>query len=180
MTSLVRPTARLHVAMVEMLDEFTTDVAHGSGLWHLPDTEVPLHDAAGVQRWVRVLDHQADPTSTCCDDTVPSDYWWITDGTPEEPGELLVGFLALRHRLNDWLLEQGGHIGCSVRPSRRREGHAAAALALAVSRRAPELGLDRVLVTCDVDNVASAGTVLAAGGVQEDVRGDKRRFWVPV
>ena len=47
-------------------------------------------------------------------------YFWITDG------DEMVGFLALRHALTPWLLEEGGHIGFSVRPSRRRQGHAPA------------------------------------------------------
>jgi predicted acetyltransferase len=83
----------------------------------------------------------------------------------------------VRHRLTPWLLDQGGHIGYSVRPSRRREGHASRALALAV-RRAAELGLDRVLVTCDDDNEGSRRTIEAAGGVHEDTRGVKRRYWI--
>ena len=43
---------------------------------------------------------------------MPCEFFWITDGSPEE----VVGFLALRTRLNDWLLDEGGHIGYSVRP----------------------------------------------------------------
>jgi len=39
-----------------------------------------------------------------------------------------------------------------------------------------------VLITCDDDNVASAGTIERNGGVLEDVRetedGPKRRYWV--
>jgi predicted acetyltransferase len=42
------------------------------------------------------------------------------------------------------------------------------------------MGIDPVLVTCDVDNEASRRTIQANGGVQEDVRGDKRRFWIDV
>ena len=89
----------------------------------------------------------------------------------------MVGFLALRHALTAWLLEEGGHIGYSVRPSRRGQGHATRALGLAV-RRSAELGLDRVLLTCDEDNVASARTIERNGGVYEDTRNGKRRYWI--
>jgi predicted acetyltransferase len=33
-------------------------------------------------------------------------------------------------------------------------------------------------VTCDVDNVGSARVIEANGGVLEDVRGVKKRYWV--
>ena len=97
----------------------------------------------------------------------------MTDGSAEE----IVGFLALRTRLNDWLLNEGGHMGYSVRPSRRQEGHATRALGLAV-RRAAELGIERALVTCDDDNAPSARTIERNGGVYEDTRNGKRRFWI--
>jgi predicted acetyltransferase len=64
-----------------------------------------------------------------------------------------------------------------VRPSRRREGHASRAVALALIR-AKELGLERVLLTCDEDNVGSRLTIENAGGVYEDSRKDKRRYWI--
>ncbi len=40
-------------------------------------------------------------------------------------------------------------------------------------------GIDPALVTCDVDNVGSAAVIEANGGVLEDVRGTKKRYWVP-
>lgn len=40
------------------------------------------------------------------------------------------------------------------------------------------LGIDRALVTCDVDNVASRKVIEACGGEFEDQRGGKLRFWV--
>ncbi|HET9499323.1 MAG TPA: GNAT family N-acetyltransferase [Marmoricola sp.] len=101
--------------------------------------------------------------------------WWV-DGP--EGAEEYVGRMSIRHRLNDGLLELGGHIGYDVRRSRRRRGHATAMLreALPVARR---LGIGKALVTCDSDNVASRRVIEANGGVLEDQRGDKLRFWVP-
>jgi predicted acetyltransferase len=43
---------------------------------------------------------------------------------------------------------------------------------------ARELGIDSALVTCDPDNVASRKVIEACGGVFEDARGGKLRFWV--
>jgi predicted acetyltransferase len=64
-----------------------------------------------------------------------------------------------------------------VRPSRRREGHATRALAFAL-REARRLDLDRVLITCDDDNEASRRTIEHNGGVYEDTRKGKLRYWV--
>ena len=44
---------------------------------------------------------------------------------------------------------------------------------------AAALGIDPALLTCDVDNIASAKVIEANGGVLEDVRGVKKRYWVP-
>ncbi len=68
-----------------------------------------------------------------------------------------------------------------MRPSARGRGYATWALG-AVLTEARALGLDRALVTCDDDNVASARTIERNGGVIEDVRetevGRKRRYWI--
>ena len=89
----------------------------------------------------------------------------------------IVGRISLRHELTPWLREVGGHIGYAVRPSARRRGHATAALRQML-RVAADRGLDPVLVTCDADNLGSRRVIEACGGVLEDQRGLKLRFWI--
>jgi predicted acetyltransferase len=86
--------------------------------------------------------------------------------------------IALRHRLNDGLLEVGGHIGYDVRRSARRSGHATAML-LGVLAEAQAMDIDQALLTCDEDNIASRIVIERAGGRFEDSRRGKRRYWVP-
>jgi predicted acetyltransferase len=97
--------------------------------------------------------------------------WWVDDAG-------YIGRMSIRHELNEWLREVGGHIGYDVRRSRRREGHATAMLAAAL-RIARDLGIDRALLTCDEDNAASRLVIERNGGMLEDVRKGKLRFWVP-
>lgn len=94
----------------------------------------------------------------------------------------LVGRVSVRHELNAFLANVGGHIGFGVRPQYRRRGFATEMLrqALVIARAE---GVDRVLVTCDEDNLASATVIERLGGSLEDVRLDpegirKRRYWI--
>ncbi|WP_374211166.1 GNAT family N-acetyltransferase [Pseudarthrobacter cellobiosi] len=59
----------------------------------------------------------------------------------------------------------------------RRRGHAAAALADALPM-ARKLGIARVLLTCDENNAGSRATIERNGGVCEDTRNGKRRYWI--
>ncbi|HEY9292410.1 MAG TPA: GNAT family N-acetyltransferase [Microlunatus sp.] len=135
----------------------------------------------------------ADVSRPLTDGRVHCDYYWIIDG-PDESAQPaaggpdgsadVVGFIALRHRLNDFLADVGGHIGYSVRPSRRRQGIASTALRLTLDR-ARQIGLERVLITCDDSNVGSFRTIEGCGGVLQDVRdrpehgyGLVRRYWI--
>ncbi len=96
-------------------------------------------------------------------------------------GGTYLGAISLRHELNDFLLRAGGHIGYGIRPSARGRGVATWALRSAPPR-ASALGLEKVLVTCDDANLASAQVIMKAGGVLEDVRpgelGLTRRYWI--
>ncbi|WP_341926252.1 GNAT family N-acetyltransferase [Nocardioides psychrotolerans] len=165
MTQLVVPDVRWHASWAAAMLEFGTDYPHGSGL----GDPAPAYDEQGCAAyaaWLRSAAH-----TPIREDWVPCSFFWITDGTE------VVGFLALRHVLNDWLLQEGGHIGYSVRPSRRREGHASRALALSLGEAAA-IGIEQALVTCDEDNAGSRGTIEGAGGVLEDSRNGKRRYWI--
>lgn len=90
-----------------------------------------------------------------------------------------VGFLNLRLQLNDYLLQEGGHIGYSIRPSARGKGLAKEQLRQGL-QVAKSKNIKRALVTCDRDNAASRGVILANGGVLEDIRGGKERYWIDI
>lgn len=169
MTDLIRPDADRYEEWAAMVREFGDGTAHGSGMY---DVVPPSTDRESFARLLASAARYADTSVPAPAGRVHDDLYWITD----DDGEL-IGFLSLRHELNELLFEQGGHIGYSVRPSRRRQGHASRALGLALVRAAT-LGLDRVLVTCDDDNVASARTIESQGGVMEDIRGTRRRYWI--
>lgn len=82
-------------------------------------------------------------------------------------GEKIVGTIQVRHFLNDCLLVHGGNIGYGVRPSERRKGYATKMLALALEK-CRELGIEKALITCNGNNIASARTILRNGGVLEN------------
>jgi len=95
-----------------------------------------------------------------------------------------VGRVSIRHELNAYLAELGGHIGYAVRPGFRRRGYATDILRQSLGVAA-SIGLKRVLLTCDVDNVGSARVIEICGGVLENVVAGagsvpRRRYWVEV
>jgi predicted acetyltransferase len=96
----------------------------------------------------------------------------------------IVGRVSIRHALNDFLLRIGGHIGYVVVPDCRRRGYATEMLRLSVRLAHDQLGINRVLVICDDDNVASIRTIEKNGGVLEnivraaDLDTPKRRYWI--
>jgi predicted acetyltransferase len=171
--ALIRPTADLFDSWAGAVTEFGSGHIDGSGL-QAPVTP----DRATLDALIAKAEELADTSTEPADGLVHNDLYWIVDGRE------VVGFLSFRHRLNEWLREVGGHIGYAVRESRRRRGYASAALRLGLDR-AREIGLDRVLLTCDDDNVASSRTIEGAGGVLQDVRDQSerghallRRYWI--
>jgi predicted acetyltransferase len=106
---------------------------------------------------------------------VPMDSYFI-----EEDGRIL-GEMYIRHRLSPRLEQVGGHIGYKVRPSCRNRGVATVALRLALKKLAG-MGIEKALVTCNVNNGASTKVIEKCGGVRisnsvlQD--GVERRYWI--
>lgn len=94
----------------------------------------------------------------------------------------IVGRVSIRHELNDYLEKRGGHVGYGVRPEFRGRGYATLILAesLTILR---EMGVKKVLVTCDDSNVASVKVIEKCGGSLENIveteSGERvRRYWL--
>ena len=121
-----------------------------------------------------------------CKDTLPDpnyveadQYMLMQDGR-----KCILGMINFRHYLNDYLAEHAGHIGFGVRPSERRKGYARAMLQLCLEK-CREVGLDRVLITCDADNEGSRRTIQACGGrferltqKENESDTDTERYWI--
>jgi predicted acetyltransferase len=96
----------------------------------------------------------------------------------------IVGRASIRHTLIPPLGDVAGHIGYSVLPEFRNRGYATQILRASVRFGRDELGLDRILVTCDDDNAASIRVIEKNHGVFEDtyqdatLRRPKRRYWI--
>jgi predicted acetyltransferase len=174
---LTLPTTRVHTSFLAAMEEFQAEGRGDPGDTSMLGREIHGHagrwadlpEFASYVRWLRADAREESPGP---DGHVPATtLWWVDD-------EVYLGRLTIRHRLTPHLMNVGGHIGYDVRPSARQRGHATAMLAAALPV-ARGLGIDRVLVTCDDDNIASRKVIEANGGVLEDQRGDKLRYWVP-
>ncbi|WP_214325178.1 GNAT family N-acetyltransferase [Nonomuraea sediminis] len=161
MPELVVPSARLHSAWLEAHAEWGPGF-HEDGFGLLPIDEVD--SPGGFVAWVARLDGESGACT----------YRWIVDG-----GRVLGG-IALRHGFGEFV-QWAGHIGYGIRPSARQRGVATWALGRMLDK-ARELGMDRVLLVCTAENVASVKTIERHGGVLEGIRetrlGPARRYWI--
>lgn len=179
--TLERPHRRFHRSFLAALDEFE---AEGSSAfapaidWPADETFAgasytrgELENRETFGQMVDFLLTQTDAHAPRPKRWVPFTELWMADGRE------YVGRINLRHELTEELLEWGGHIGYAVRPSMRGRGYAKEALGLMLPVAADH-GIAQALLTCDVDNLASRRTIEAYGGVYEDTREGKLRFWV--
>ncbi|MFC4138714.1 MULTISPECIES: GNAT family N-acetyltransferase [unclassified Microbacterium] len=171
--ALSSPSLDLADSWAAAVTEFGGAHIDGAGL---SDGMTP--DRTAAESFVAMAELYGRRGAELPDGHVPCDYYWITDG------DEVVGFIAFRRELNDFLRRVGGHIGYSVRPSRRREGIVKTALAMVLEKARAD-GYDRVMITCDDDNPGSFRTIEGAGGVLQDVIDASenghpllRRYWV--
>jgi predicted acetyltransferase len=170
MAELVRPDIRYRTSFMAALDEF------GPGDQSMVfERRLARSDFEGYVRTVAAWEEGREiPPGWVAVST-----FWLVDG------DEYIGGTNVRHKLNDYLRDYGGHIGYTIRPSRRREGHGTEVCRLALLE-AKKLGLERVLITCDDDNPGSRLIIERNGGVLENVvpqpdrNVPKRRYWIDV
>lgn len=167
---LVFPTNEYKEQVQEYLQEFLdngeTEIAGDGGLDKIKDFD----------EWLKKIQNDLS-TDTIDKDRIPSTVYL----TIRKSDKKIVGNLQIRHYLNEKLLNYGGHIGDSVRPSERGKGYATEQIRLALEK-CKELGIDNVLMNCDKTNIGSAKSIQNNGGVLENeiyVQNELvQRYWI--
>ena len=141
-----------------------------------------INGSAGLDRFSSIEIWLEELKKRSCEDTVPkglvpsSTYLGV-----REKDNYIVGMIDIRHYLNEYLTQVGGHIGYGVRKTERNKGYAKQMLKLALEK-CKELKIKKVLITCDEDNIASEKVILSANAKLEDIRNvdgeNKKRFWI--
>lgn len=111
---------------------------------------------------------------------------WVPDTqfvTVRHSDGKIVGMLDIRHELNEACRNLFGNIGYSVRHSERGKGYATIQLGLA-KMVCKSMDMEKILISCHKENLASAKTILRNGGVLENEVVDQRngevlqRYWI--
>lgn len=152
---LVKPAKQHEAAALDYMQE------------HFSVGEHDLHGTSLLEKmntyddWLQHLDRQSSA------DTVSTG--WVVSSTlfaVDKTRDRLIGVVDIRHELNDFLANYGGHIGYGVRPSERRKGYATEILRLGLEF-CKSINLKKVMLACYKDNVASCKTIAKNGGVLE-------------
>jgi predicted acetyltransferase len=150
---LVLPSEELEIAALEFRAEHFYHgemIIHGSALFDL---------TADYNDWLDMIRKNFNEKS-CSPGWVPAETFFAV----RKADGRIIGIIDIRHILNEFLAQYGGHIGYSVRPSERQKGYGTEMLKLALDH-CGNLGLNKILLICHKDNKASAGTIVKCGGV---------------
>ena len=167
---LVHPSIEYKEQVWQLKEEFflaNESLAGGSG----------LEAAESFEAWIKSLEICSDAL-TCPKGKVPSSLYLAI----RTEDNRVVGVIDLRHHIDHPILSVwGGHIGYAVRKSERQKGYAKEMLRLNLEH-AKQRGIQKVLITCDKDNIASKKTILSNHGVYEkDVVVENEvmeRYWI--
>jgi predicted acetyltransferase len=164
--TLIEPTLILKADFCSLAEEF---LAEGDERYR--------EALADFEGFIQLCSDEAVGRNLAPDRVPQSTFWLVRDS------QRIVGCSRLRHTLNAFLEEEGGHIGYDVRPSERRRGYGTQIMRMTLDK-ARDLGLKEVLVTADSPNVASWRIIENNGGV---LRGEElsqhmgqllRKYWI--
>lgn len=152
--NLIFPNEEYKEQVIEYHEEFRQngeDVINGSG---------NLEKFDDFDKWLEKI--RNDVMIEITEEKVPATVYLAI----REKDNKLMGMVQIRHKLNVKLLNKGGNIGYSVRPSERNKG-----IAKEILRQTIEIckgmNIDKVLLTCDKENTISPKVMIANGAIFE-------------
>ena len=112
--------------------------------------------------------------------SVPSYDFFAVDG------DKFIGVIHIRTKLTERLLTYGGHIGYAVNPKYWNMGYGKQMLKLGLEKYSDIIQDNKILITCDDDNIGSYKIIEFNGGqlenkVENEVKGERfltRRYWI--
>ena len=168
---LVRLTNEYKEQLFEMLEEWKKDII--ANHTDMSPWKIWANDFHDFDYYIHNLDTKEE-----------SPNGWVPDTTLfclDKDRNIFVGAVNIRHYLNDAPLKTGGHIGDGIRPSERRKGYATAMIALALDE-CKKLGINKVLMCCNKENIASAKSIINNGGTLENEVEEEghivQRYWI--
>ena len=168
---LIKITKEYEKELGEMIDEWKHDIEVNHT--NSSPGSIFKNDYHDFDYYLNNLEHKVET-----DKRVPDTVFFLLDTKRNR----LIGAVNIRHYLNERLLFDGGHIGDGIRPSERRKGYGTEIIRLALEE-CKKLGIYRVLITCDKENIGSRKTIINNGGVLENEVVDEegqivQRYWI--
>ena len=168
---LVYPTKKYENKAFEFINEFVSyksEINGTGGLYRYDDYD----------EWLKKLEEDLD-IPNIPEDKVPANTYFFIRTSDDK----ILGMINIRHKLNEFLQNEGGHIGYSIRPRERKNGYVTLMLKLGLEK-CKELNLKKVLITCDKSNIGSVKVIQNNNGILEnEIYSDTfgkviQRYWI--
>lgn len=172
MLELINPTCDLYSEFIDMVTEYQE-----RGESRLFDRNNLTLIQENFSAYIQYLENNSKGIDLKPGFVPATNFWLVTQS------KVILGESQLRHWLIPSLEHQGGHIGYMIRPLQRSKGYGTQILAMTLEK-ARNMGLNRVLLTCNQDNLASARIIqknqgkLTSEGLLENSDKVISRYWI--
>ena len=154
---LIKPSLKYKIEYEEMMDEWEKygGRIHPGALVRYSNKQ---KKNVTFEEWLKWIEEDKKE-ETCPSGAVPQDLFFLIN-----KNDRILGAITIRHYLNKKMEINGGHLGVGVRPSERLKGYATKMIQLAMPIVKNEYGINKIMYTCDKENIGSVKAIKNNGG----------------